>query len=417
MVWYNFKLFKSKKKKLMSPETTSSSKICPNCGTRVSDTATRCLVCGKSLVGAAAVSKKAIQNPRVPEMTISLPVALGLIIVIMIISSAAVFAVMSSGSIPNTAKVVTPTASATYTSTPEISATPTLTTTPLPTFTPLPPVEYVVKSNDTCLSIAFGFNVSPQSIVLVNNLPADCGMLSVGQKLLVPQPTPTASPMPTSTLSAEDSTQEACTKLSYKVTSNDTLSGISANYNIDIEVIKAYNGKTNDTVFEGETLILPLCQRRPTPGPTPTATLPPPYAAPSLLLPADGAVYNANNDTVTLQWAAVGVLRQNELYAITLEDLTDGTGRKITDYTTSTKYNVPISFRPVSDTPHILRWSIQPVRQSGQDKDGKPVYNTAGEISPFRVFSWWGSTQPQQADTPSPSSAGATATITATPPK
>jgi len=182
-------------------------------------------------------------------------------------------------------------------------------------------------------------------------------------------------------------------------------------------VIKQYNGKTSDTVFEGETLILPLCQRRPTPGPTPTATLPPPYAAPSLLLPADGAVYTANNDTVTLQWAAVGVLRQNELYAITVEDLTDGTGRKITDYTTSTKYNVPISFRPLSDTPHILRWSIQPVRQTGQDKDGKTTYSKAGEVSPFRVFSWWGSTAPQQADTPTPPTGGATATVTVTPAK
>jgi LysM repeat protein len=273
-------------------------------------------------------------------------------------------------------------------------------------------VEYQVKSNDTCLSIAYGFNVSPQSIVLLNNLPADCGLLTIGQKLMVPQPTPTASPMPTSTLSADDATQEACTKLSYKVTANDTLSGISANYNIDIEVIKAYNGKTNDTVFEGETLILPLCQRRPTPGPTPTATLPPPYSAPSLLLPADGAVYTANNDTVTLQWAAVGVLRQNEFYAITVEDLTDGTGRKITDYTTNTKYNVPVSFRPLSDSPHILRWSIQPVRQNGPDKDGKPVYSTAGELSPYRVFSWWGNAEPQPAVTVTlpPTTASATPT-------
>ena len=292
-----------------------------------------------------------------------------------------------------------------------------MTLTPLPTFTPLPPVEYTVKSNDTCLSIAYGFQVSVPSIVLLNNLSADCGMLSVGQKLLVPQPTPTASPMPTSTLSADDATSEACTKLQYKVTANDTLSGISANYNIDIEVIKQYNGKTTDTVFEGETIILPLCQRRPTPGPTPTPTLPPPYSAPALLLPADGAVYTANNESVTLQWASVGTLRDNEAYAVTIEDLTDGTGRKITDYTNSTKYNVPVSFRPVSDTPHILRWIIQPVRQNGQNKEGKPVWDTAGAESPSRVFNWWGSQAIQPQATPSPQITGTAVTMTPTPKK
>ena len=109
----------------MSPDTNTSSKVCPNCGTRVGDNATRCLVCGKSLTGTAPASKKAIQNPRVPEMTISLPVALGLIIIIMLISAAAVFFVMRSGSVPGSAIVVTPTASPTYTVTPEISATPT----------------------------------------------------------------------------------------------------------------------------------------------------------------------------------------------------------------------------------------------------------------------------------------------------
>ncbi|MCE1253051.1 MAG: LysM peptidoglycan-binding domain-containing protein [Anaerolineae bacterium] len=388
----------------MSPENTSSTKVCPNCGTRANASATRCLVCGRSFSGTPAAStNKAIQNPRVPEITLSLPIALGLMTVIMLISAAVVLVVVRSTPIGTT--VVTPTVTQTTTPTFENSPTPTETLTPMPTFTPLPPIEYSVKSNDTCLSIAYGFDVSPQSIVLLNNLAADCGVLSIGQKLLIPQPTPTASPMPTSTLSAAQATEEACDKLQYRVTSNDTLSGISANYNIDIEVIKQYNGKTTDTVFEGETIILPLCQRRPTAGPTPTPTLPPPYTAPSLLLPADGAVYTANNESVTLQWASVGTLRDNEAYAVTVEDLTEGTGRKITEYTTNTKYNVPVSFRPVSDSPHILSWHVQPVRQNGQDKEGKPVWDSAGAVSAGRVFNWWGSTQAQPVinTTPQPS--------------
>jgi LysM repeat protein len=395
----------------MSPENTPSTKVCPNCGTRANENATRCLVCGKPFGGpAAASSHKPIQNPRVPEITLSLPIALGLMVIIMLISAGVVLVVMRSTSIGTT--VVTPTVTQTPTATMELSQTPTLTLTPLPTFTPLPPIEYTVKSNDTCLSIAYGFKVSPQSIVLQNNLQADCGVLSIGQKLLIPQPTPTASPMPTSTLSADQSTEEACDKLQYKVTANDTLSGISANYNIDINVIKQYNGKTTDTVFEGETIILPLCQRRPTAGPTPTPTTPPPYPAPSLLLPADGAVYTTDSDTVTLQWASVGTLRDNEAYAVTIEDLTEGTGRKITDYLTSTKYNVPVSFRPVSDSPHILRWTIQPVRQTGQNKEGKPIWESAGNISISRVFNWWGSSQGLPLTTSTPEAESPTGTPT-----
>jgi LysM repeat protein len=260
----------------------------------------------------------------------------------------------------------------------------------MPTFTPLPPIDYAIKLGDMCSSIAAIFNVSIQSIVTLNNLPPDCGVLSVGQKVQIPQPTPTASPMPTSTLSALDATEEACQKLAYEVKENDTLSGIARNYNISIDAIKDYNGLTSDNVLLGTKIIIPLCKRYPTPGPTPTATLPPPYAAPNLLLPADGAVFQAANDTITLQWASVGILRPNEAYAITIEDLTEGTGRKITDYVTDSKYIVPSSFRPTGDSPHIMRWTVIPVRQAGTTTEGKQTWDSAGTRSTFRVFSWWG---------------------------
>ena len=69
-----------------------------------------------------------------------------------------------------------------------------------PTWTPLPPIEYKVASGDTCLSIAYNFNVSVNSIVVLNGLPATAIRLSIGQVLKIPQPTPTPSPAPTNTL-------------------------------------------------------------------------------------------------------------------------------------------------------------------------------------------------------------------------
>lgn len=322
-----------------------------------------------------------------PEITLSLPVALGFIVIILGIGAAVVFALLRT-----TGRVVEPTAQPTATLTPTLTATATatLTPSPIPTFTPLPPLEYTVKELDYCATIAAVFNVSVQSIVLLNNLPADCGTLYIGQKLLIPQPTPTASPQPTATLSEAEATEEACGKLPYTVGENDTLSGIARNYNISIDVLKEYNGLTSDIVYQGQPLIIPLCQRLPTPGPTPTATLPPPYPAPNLLLPADGQPFQASNQTVTLQWAAVGVLRENEAYQVVVEDVTGGTGRRIVEYVTDTKYIVPASFRPADTTPHVIRWWVQPMRQVGSTKDGQPIYDSSGAISTPRTFTWFG---------------------------
>lgn len=372
----------------MSPEISTPPKVCPTCGTRLSTNATRCLVCGRTFTQAeSGKPSKAVQGPRMPEITLSLPVALGFIVIILGIGAAVVFALLRT-----TGRVVEPTAQPTATLTPTLTATATatLTPSPIPTFTPLPPLEYTVKELDYCATIAAVFNVSVQSIVLLNNLPADCGTLYIGQKLLIPQPTPTASPQPTATLSEAEATEEACGKLPYTVGENDTLSGIARNYNISIDVLKEYNGLTSDIVYQGQPLIIPLCQRLPTPGPTPTATLPPPYPAPNLLLPADGQPFQASNQTVTLQWAAVGVLRENEAYQVVVEDVTGGTGRRIVEYVTDTKYIVPASFRPADTTPHVIRWWVQPMRQVGSTKDGQPIYDSSGAISTPRTFTWFG---------------------------
>jgi LysM repeat protein len=385
----------------MTPDTNPKQKICPTCGTKLTENATRCLVCGRQITpDPKSNDKKAgheVKGPRLPEVTLSLPILVALVLVLLAVGAGVVYAVLEG-----TGQVVEPTATITPSLTPTITVTPTITLTPspVPSFTPLPPLEYTIQSGDDCYSIAFTFGISVASLIQFNNLPVACDTLIIGNKLLIPQPTLTPSPQPSRTLSAADATDTACEKISYKVVSGDTLYGIASNYNVSEEAIKVYNGMTSDTVYEGLNLIIPLCERLPTAGPSPTPTNPPPYQAPNLLLPADGAVFTAADDTITLQWASVGTLRQNEAYALTVEDLTEGLGKKLIDYVTDTKYILPETFRPTDTIPHVLRWYIVTVRQVGTSIDGQPIYESAGAASLSRVLVWWQATTLEATSTP-----------------
>lgn len=321
-----------------------------------------------------------------PAITLSLPAALGLLAFFLLLGAVMVFFLLrSTGRVAEPTPTVTPSPSPTVTPSPT-PVTPTPTNTPLPTPTPL---TYTVAAGDTCSTIAFRFGVSIQSIVLMNGLPAACDTLFVGQQLKIPHPTPTNTPLPTATLSGPEATIAACEKVNYTVASGDTLSTIAANYNVPITAIKSYNGLVTDNVFEGQELIIPLCERLAPAGPTPTPTPPPPYPAPNLLLPADGAAFTLDQ-AVALQWAAVATLRENEAYRVTLVDVTTGEDRRLVAYVTDTKFVVPDSMRPTDAQPHVFRWWVEPVRQTDTDEEGNPIWQSAGAVSAQRVFTWWG---------------------------
>jgi len=375
----------------MSPENnTNPTKICPTCGTKVNLDADRCLVCGTDLSGTESEkpkrSSKAVQGSRMPEITLSLPAAFGLLTLFLSIGAVLVYLALNQ----TTSAAIEPTASPTHTLTPSITPSPTEAI-PTATHTPLPsptPMSYTVQLGDTCGSIAYSFDVSIQSIVLMNNLPADCSTLYENQKLFIANPTPTATPPATSTLSPQEATEAACQKLDYTVQENDTLGSISLNYAVPVDAIREYNGLVNDVVRFGQVLVIPLCRRNATPGPSPTPTLPPPYSAANLLMPPDGSPFNLSDDVISLQWASVGTLRENEAYAVTVEDITEGKGRKLVDYVSDTKFIIPDKFLPNDGTPHVISWWVVPVRQVGTDDDGNPVWDPAGSVSAARVFTW-----------------------------
>ncbi|NJD58163.1 MAG: LysM peptidoglycan-binding domain-containing protein [Anaerolineae bacterium] len=196
--------------------------------------------------------------------------------------------------------------------------------------------------------------------------------------------------MPSATYSLVEQTEAACEKVEIIVQSTDTLGSISAIYNVPMDAIREENGLPNDTVYLGQPLVIPLCRQFATPGPSPTATPPPPYAAPNLLLPANGAPFSLADDSITLQWAAVGSLNTNEAYQVTIEDLTSGMGPSLIDQVTDTKYLVSSTLRPTDGIAHIFSWIIEVVRITGSDESGNPMWTSAGIASTPRYFSWIG---------------------------
>ena len=131
----------------MSPEPVSAplTKVCPTCGTRLAENATRCLVCGTEFSTSVEMKKpRAIQANRMPEITLSLPAALGLLALFLIVGATLVFAILraTNGGALAASNQGVATGTATLTPTPSASPSPsvTLTSSPLatPTDTPLP---------------------------------------------------------------------------------------------------------------------------------------------------------------------------------------------------------------------------------------------------------------------------------------
>lgn len=368
----------------------ASASLCPTCGTRFTPGASRCVVCGTEL--GAAVQGAAAAPRR--QVSLDLRLALILVGVLALVSAGLTFA--ASRTIFPAGPVETPTGSPSPTATPSLTPSASATSSPVPTVTPRPPIRYTVVEGDTCGGIAFFFDVTVRSIIEINNLGTEC-LLSVGTEVLVPHPTPTVTPEPTNTLAPAEATEAACPKDNYTVVANDSLFAIAQNYNVSLQSIKDYNGLVSDTVFEGQRLVIPLCERLTVGGATPTPTLPPPYPAPNLLLPRDGEPYTLEHDIVTLQWAGVSALREGEFYRVNVVDVTEqmiGSGSKtIVDYVTDTKYIIPSEFRPSGTIPHVMRWWIEPVRLSGTSPSGDPRYEAAGAGSVRRVFTWSGSAE------------------------
>jgi LysM repeat protein len=168
----------------------------------------------------------------------------------------------------------TPTITPTFTPLPTITPTPTATDTPLPTHTPLPPIEYTVVDGDSCLVIAWNYDVSVESIIFQNSLDNQC-TISVGRTLLIPRPTPTPTVRPSPTVrgatAGPSPTQPTPVPVAtYVVQAGDTCLGIALSYFTDVETLMRINNITNCSFLrEGQVLEVPLAPLPATATPAP----------------------------------------------------------------------------------------------------------------------------------------------------
>jgi LysM repeat protein len=240
-------------------------RLCPLCGTRASDLATRCLVCGTDLSRPAPRIFK--QRPRKYYPN---PYALALLALFGFLGMGLLG--LASGRVPLPAFLMddTPTITPTFTPLPTITPTFTPSATPLPTATPPPPIEYVVQEGDSCLVIAWNFDVSVESIIFQNSLDTEC-TISVGRALLIPRPTPLPTLRPTATVrgatAGPSPTQSTPVPMgTYVVVSGDTCLGIALSYYTDVDTLMQLNGITNCAfIREGQVLQVPLAPLPATP--------------------------------------------------------------------------------------------------------------------------------------------------------
>ncbi|MDH7485606.1 MAG: LysM peptidoglycan-binding domain-containing protein [Anaerolineae bacterium] len=284
---------------------------------------------------------------------------------------------------------LTPTATPTPTVTPTLTATatrtPTPTMTPTPTLTPTP-IVHTVQSGESPLFIAGLYGVTLQSLLETNGLQED-DLIRVGQTLRIPTATPVLgpdgrpiTPAPTPTPDERD--------VSYTVERGDTLLAIASRFGVTVESIVTANGlKLDAIIYPGQALVIPLGTPAAEPMPayliTPTATPGPPWPAPALLSPGDGAQFSAG-EPILLRWAAVGLLEDDQWYVLRLWRPQQSGNPLPTTWTRRTSFRLPADWRPPEDaTSHELCWQVTVIQKSEEAE-----LTLVSPSSDVRCFEW-----------------------------
>jgi LysM repeat protein len=368
--------------------------------------ATTCLMCGADLEEGdeeAEPPEDAEKPRRRLRGWVRGLAAVGLALVMLAASVFALLSAMNAGERAETsestpASTLTPAASPTARRTPTLRVSPT----PVVTSTPVPPRSHQVQQGETLSEIAAEFEVAVAEILAMNP-DVDPELLQVGQVLLIP---PVAGASGSGALGlSDDPDATRADFVVHVVRPGEALLSIAEEYGVSVQSIRQANdlGPYEDTIKVNQSLVIPLSAPSPTPTPTAnpnsTPTARPPYVAPPLLSPIDGEVLEGMKQPVVLQWASVGILRDDEWYAATLLQPAGGTV-SATHYTRVTSWRLADDLLISANTDgREFIWWVRVVKERHAD-GGQVVYVEAGAPSEPRRFIWLGPTP-----TPSPTPA------------
>ena len=357
---------------------------CPECGARVANLATTCLMCGIALDVEVELHEEVEQPPRrMPWRGLIAGIITVLAFIILVGWLLRLQTTGPSGT-------ATPTSTATVTTRPTRPPKPSETLLPTRTFTPIPPRVHQVRTGETCISIATTYAISLELLESLN--PQKCapgGLIRPSDLLLIPAATLTPGPVPTAGSDAPTGTPEC--PILHVVAQGETGLGIAEKYGVPFNIIATANPQVEFTRLQVNQVLQIPCGE-PTSTPTPTAdpnaspTPIPRYAAPALLSPPDGAILV--DSLVPLQWTAVNLLQENELYAVRLRRLDEDQPVESL-FTRTTLVRLGEEHAPSAEDPEReYSWEVTVVRAAGVSATGQPRYTAASQPSGMRAFRW-----------------------------
>lgn len=286
---------------------------------------------------------------------------------------------------------------------------------PAPTETP-GPFEHTIAEGETLGFIVqlYGhrsYDVFREVVNINANVPNADVLPGAGSVILIPRPTATATPeglelTPTIAPDAAVQPTEADTGLvsgaplnEYIVIEGDSIVTIAVNNATTLDVLARLNPDVpffgcnfeipsggpncNPPLSIGQVLRVPAPTPTPTLSPTPsgneTATATPTYIAPIVVSPPQDALVPAG--LLRLEWVSVGILREDEVYLVQLEDTL--TGNQHIDITRNTSLLLPATLIPNTGQDHVFHWSVAVARP-----DANGVYGVVGGEPAVRRFRW-----------------------------
>ncbi len=281
----------------------------------------------------------------------------------------------------------------TQTVAPNVTIEPTQTPTPGPTQTPS--AVHVIARGDTLGAIAVKYNVSVEAIARANNI-TPVTILQLGQELVIPGVEDPAvarvTPSPSSRLSEATavpapSTPEATKPASavHVVKSGDNLGSLAVEYDVEVEDIAKANDMTvrsilrigQELTIPGITIPTPTATPEPTatatatqtatPEPTPTRvpTSNLPFQAPCPLAPINGSTIEGASSGVLLNWTSVGILAEQQWYAVQIWQTEDDFDPTIT-YIKATSLRLDPEMYPKQGNACAFLWQVTVVEKSSE---------------------------------------------------